>query len=130
MCWKDGRFAKHPWWRYHVCNMLQKRCARMTGKVFVNHADGQADMTLEELRNLLQLGDTATCYRLFLFGSQLRGTAAWKRARRAELLDMMDAIGLPHFFITWSSADVQWDLLQQTLQQSEGMAHRENDRQR
>ena len=77
----------------------------MTGKVFVNHADGQADMTLEELRNLLQLGDTATCYRLFLFGSQLRGTAAWKRARRAELLDMMDAIGLPHFFITWSSAE-------------------------
>ena len=98
----------------------------MTGKVFVNHADGQADMTLEELRNLLQLGDTATCYRLFHFGSQLRGTAAWKRARRAELLDMMDAIGLPHFFITWSSADVQWNLLQQTLQQSEGMAP-END---
>ena len=122
MCWKDGRFAKHPRWRYHVFNMLQRRRAHMTGRVFVNHADGQADMTLDELRDLLQSGDTATCNRLFHFGSQLRGTAAWKRARRAELLDMMDAKGLPHFFLTWSSADVQWNLLQCTLQQSEGMA--------
>ena len=38
-----------------------------------------------------------------------------KRARRAELLDMMDAEGLLHFFMTWSSADVQWDELQKVL---------------
>ena len=99
--------------------MLQRRRARMTGTVFVNHAEGQADMTIQELDELLRSGNSAIPKRLSYFGSQLRGTAAWKRARRGELLDLMDEIGLPHFFLTWSAADVQWDMLQRLLTAAE-----------
>ena len=127
MQWKDGRFARHPRWRYHVFNMLQRQRARMTGKVFVNHKDGQADMTLDELQELLRAGDTAISKRLFHFGAQLRGTPAWKRARRGELLDMMEEHGLPHFFMTWSAADVQWKHLQENLMAAEGDAAEEVD---
>ena len=118
--WKDHRFAKHPRWRYHVFNVVQRRRAAQTGTVFVNHADGQADMTLEELQELLRSGDTAISNRLFHFGANLRGTPAWKIGRRGELLDMIETLGLPNFFITWSAADMQWDSLQALLKAASG----------
>ena len=118
--WKDHRFAKHPRWRYHVFNMVQRRRAAQTGTVFVNHADGQADMSLDELQELLRAGDSAISKRLFHFGAGLRGTPSWKGARRGELLDMMDTLGLPHFFMTWSAADTQWNRLQALLMDAAG----------
>jgi hypothetical protein len=42
----------------------------------------------------------------------MHGTPQWKAQRKAELIDMVEDIGLPTFFVTFSAADHNWPNLQ------------------
>ena len=55
------------------------------------------------------------CSRLEWWSQNLRGTAAWKKARRGELRDLVATIGLPTFFVTLSAADLHWHFLHETI---------------
>ena len=58
--------------------------------------------------------------RLECWPQSLRGTAAWKKARRGELRDVMATIGLPTFFVTLSAADLHWHFLHETIMRHSG----------
>ena len=77
-------------------------------------------MTAEELQQLLAAGNTTLELQLQYFGSSLRGTPQWKRARRSELLDLIEELGMPTFFFTTSAADIHWPDLQLLLMKHEG----------
>ena len=53
--------------------------------------------------------------RLEWWSQNLRGTAAWKKARRGELRDFVATVGLPTFFVTLSAADLHWHYLHETI---------------
>ena len=119
MCYKDGRFARHHRFRYYTYNMLQRRRASETGRVFMKRNENQRAMSLDELNELLQHGNKSIEIGLMHFGSNIRGTKMWKVSKRLELKDMIDFIGPPTFFCTCSCADVHWPFMQKLLKRHE-----------
>ena len=119
MCFHDGRFARHPRFRYQVYDMIQRQRANETGRVFVRRNEEQRDIPLEDLRTALQEGQNAIEWGLLHFGSSIRGTTQWKLSKRLELADMIAFLGMPTFFITFSAADLHWPDLQYLLKKHE-----------
>ena len=74
--------------------------------------EGDRNISLEELRDGLRLGQKTLEYGLVHFGGHIRGTMQWKLSKRMELYDIIDFIGLPIFSITLSTADPSWPELQ------------------
>ena len=120
LAFEDGRFARHPRFRYYAWNVIQRKRASQTGRVFLRRDEEARDMTAEELQQLLAAGNRSLEYQLQYFGSTLRGTPQWKRARRAELLDVIEEMGMPTFFFTTSAADIHWPDLQLLMMRHEG----------
>ncbi|KAF0310335.1 hypothetical protein FJT64_018670 [Amphibalanus amphitrite] len=79
-------------------------------------------ISAEELQQVLAGGNRTIEHQLHYFASSLRGTPQWKRARRFELLDLIEEVGMPAFFLTTSAADLHWPDLQLLMMQQEGAA--------
>ena len=120
MSLEDGRFARHPRFRYYAWNMLQRKRATQTGRVFLKRDEEARNMTAEELQQILDAGNRSLEGQLQYFGSTLRGTPQWKNARRFELLDLIEELGMPTFFFTTSVADIHWPDLQLLIMRHEG----------
>ena len=120
MSLEDGRFARHPRFRYYAWNMLQRKRATQTGRVFLKRDEEARNMTAEELQQILDAGNRSLEGQLQYFGSTLRGTPQWKNARRFELLDLIEELGMPTFFFTTSAADIHWPDLQLLMMRHEG----------
>ena len=99
--------------------MIQRHRASETGSVFVKRNEEDRDMTMEELRNALAEGNRGIEAGLTHFGGKIRGTAQWKYAKRLELSDMIEFLGLPTFFVTFSAADNHWPDLQHLMKRHE-----------
>ena len=104
----SGCFAQHPRFRYYLFNRMQREKAMQTGNAFHKKYAGDAVSTVDELRELLKEGDRGMAKKLQWWSQNLRGSAAWKGARRSELRDMIATVGLPTFFVTLSAADLHW----------------------
>ena len=79
-------------------------------------------ISAEELHELLAGGNGPIEHQLHYFASSLHGTPQWKRARRSELLDLIEEVGMPTFFLTTSAAARHWPDLQLLMMQQEGAA--------
>ena len=122
MSLEDGRYARHPRFRYYVWNLLQRKRAAQTGRVFMRRDEEARGISAEELQQVLAGGNRSVEHQLHYFASSLRGTPQWKRARRSELLDLIEEVGMPTFFFTTSAADLHWPDLQLLMMQQEGTA--------
>jgi len=49
MCYHDGRFGRHPRWRFLIFNLLMRRKASNSARFYVSKASGLKDLTCEEL---------------------------------------------------------------------------------
>jgi hypothetical protein len=58
MCFHDGRFGRHPRWRFFVFNLLMRRKAGMQARYYVSKGSNLANMTREELGDALQADDS------------------------------------------------------------------------
>ena len=119
LCYRDGRFARHPRFTYYSWNRTQRQRANETGSVFVKLNEESRAMSAVDLLSALNTGDTNIINSLLRFGSSIRGTSQWKLAKRYELLDMINFKGLPTFFITFSAADLHWPELQLIMKRHE-----------
>ena len=72
---------------------------------------------------MLQEGDDAIHKKLSYWGASMRGSAAWKRARRGELQELIAVLGLPTFFLTLSAADLHWAALHDLIMRHLGGHH-------
>lgn len=110
MKFHDGRFARHPRWRYVVFNTLMRRQSSQRAGFFARKSD-QGNLSREELRELFE-GDTSEANALtgsiVSFSSAMRGTPPYWAARRRELAAYVSNLGSPHLFVTLSAADLHW----------------------
>jgi hypothetical protein len=58
MCYHDGRFGRHPRWRFLIFNLLMRRKASNLARFYVSKALGLKDLTCEELTEALQTDES------------------------------------------------------------------------
>lgn len=106
--YNDGRFAKHPRFHFFALNPEMRWQALQTGRVYVQQHPGDAQLSLDELRDMVGRQGDAFSNRVLHYASSLRGTKQYWYRQRSQLLAMIDTLGLPTIFFTHSAADLQW----------------------
>ena len=101
----NGRFAKHPRFRYCALNTEMRWRALQTGRVYIKQYPQDSRMTLDELSEMVGQGDGESfTKRVLHFSSSLRGTSHFWLKQRNRLIAMIDSLGMPTIFFTHSSA--------------------------
>jgi ATP-dependent DNA helicase PIF1 len=111
MRFKDGRFARHPRFRYWVLNTMMRKTAQKASNWYLHTHKEDRDLTVEEIREMIEAGDAASlAQRVSHAGIKLAGSKPFWQSAQKDLIAQIRApdIGTPHVFFTCSSADVQW----------------------
>ena len=74
MMYDDSRFAKHPRFRFFALNTEMRWRALQTGRVYVRQHPGDAQLSLDELRDMVGRQGEAFSNRVLHYASSLRGT--------------------------------------------------------
>ena len=69
---------------------------------------GDAQLSLDELRDMVGRQGEAFSNRVLHYASSLRGTKQYWYQQRSRLLSMVDTLGLHTIYFTHSAADLQW----------------------
>ncbi|KJZ70268.1 hypothetical protein HIM_10349 [Hirsutella minnesotensis 3608] len=120
--WHDGRFARHPTFRFVAFNTLMRAQARAKSSYFVKqHQQRQGLITRDDLLEAFQNPESAEAQQLLNSinrqTAQLRGTRPYWYRKRRELESYAYNLGCPGAFITFSPADLHWRSLYQHLPQ-------------
>src|SRR6185437_2123889 len=116
---KDGRFARHPRWRYFALNSQMRWRALQEGKVYVKQVLDGKQYSVEELKEMVE-SDSRMADRIVRFGEGLRGTRQFWIRRRFELADMIRQLGSQGMvFFTFSAADLHWPELHKLMPHGE-----------
>ena len=114
LMYDDGRFAKHPRFRFFALNTEMHWRALQAGHIYIRQHPGDAHLTVDDLRDMVgQVGEVFSS-RVLHYGASLRGTKLYWFRQRSCLVAMVDTLGLPTIF-THSAADNQWPELAQFI---------------
>ena len=105
MMYGEGRFAKHPRFRYFALNTEMCWRALQTGRVYINQHPDDARLTLDNLRDMVGHEGEFFTHRVMHFTSSLRGTSQFWFKQRSRLISMVDILGMPTVFFTHRAAD-------------------------
>ena len=108
LVYQDGRFARHPRFRYFALNMEMRWRALQAGRIYIRQHPLDAQLSVEELRDMVSREGEAFSNRVLHYASSLRGTRQYWFKQRSRLIAMVDTLGLPTVFFTHSAADLQW----------------------
>ncbi|KAG6992212.1 ATP-dependent DNA helicase pif1 [Fusarium oxysporum f. sp. conglutinans] len=122
MRWHDGRFARHPTFRFVAFNTLMRSQARSRSRFFVKQQDGrQQPLTREQLIQALEHSEDPEAQALInsitRHAVSIRGTRPFWNKRRQDLEAYAYNLGCPGAFITFSPADLHWRSLYQHMPQ-------------
>ncbi|KAF6515257.1 hypothetical protein HZS61_005163 [Fusarium oxysporum f. sp. conglutinans] len=120
--WHDGRFARHPTFRFVVFNTLMRAQARAKSSYFVKqHHQRRGPITRDDLLEAFQNPESADAQQLLNSinrqTAQLRGTRPYWYRKRRELESYAYNLDSPGAFITFTPADLHWRSLYQHLPQ-------------
>ena len=108
MQYGEGRFAKHPRFRYFALNTEMRWRALQAGRIFIKQHPQEARLTLDELRDMVGHEGEVFSNRVLHYATSLRGTSRYWFQQRSRLTSMVDTLGMPTVFFTHSAADGQW----------------------
>ena len=108
MLYQDGRFAKHPRFRYFALNTKMRWRALQAGRIYIQQHPEDAQLSVSELREMVATSGTSFSTRVLHFAASLRGTRPYWMRQRSRLIAMVNTLGLPTVFFTHSVADLQW----------------------
>ena len=108
MLYHDGRFARHPRFRYLALNTEMRWRALQTGRIYVRQHPHDAQLSVSELRDMVGRKGEAFSNRVLHYAASLRGTKQYWFRQRSRLIAMVNTLGLPTIFFTHSAADLQW----------------------
>ncbi len=112
MCYQDGRFGRHPRWRFLIFNMLLRQRASKTATFLVSKSSGLKDLSREELTEALQ-ADNSLLRHIVRSGAAIPGTRPYWRKQGYHLHTYARFLSdISPVFVTLSCADMQWDDLQ------------------
>ncbi|KAH0499426.1 hypothetical protein TgHK011_006624 [Trichoderma gracile] len=120
MRWHDGRFAKHPRFRYVGFNTYMRSSVNTRSTFFVKRPGQTAHRTLtvDDIRAAFN-NDTPEAQALLnsivRYSGSLRGTRPYWSSKRRGLEAMVRALGCPGTFLTFSAADNHWESLHRHL---------------
>ncbi|KAL7304776.1 hypothetical protein TKK_0003004 [Trichogramma kaykai] len=106
MCYKDGRFAKDPRFRYFELNTILPHNAITQSNLYVKKFK-LSDLTVLELRDLIK-NDSSKLTNIMVHCARIKSTKSYWSRRYRELTNMVDQIGKPTIFFTLSAADYHW----------------------
>ena len=109
MCFRDGRFGRHPRWRFFVFNILMRRRANSSARFYVSKSSGLNDLSRAELTEAL-LADESLLPHIVRQGSKLSGTRPFWRNKSSSLQAQARFLSpsMSPVFVTFSAADMQW----------------------
>uniref|UniRef100_A0A1X7TZ98 Helitron helicase-like domain-containing protein n=1 Tax=Amphimedon queenslandica TaxID=400682 RepID=A0A1X7TZ98_AMPQE len=108
MKYDDGRFAKHPRFRFFALNIEISWREYEAGRFYIKQHPGEAHLTVDNLRDMIGREGERFSNKVVHFGTSLHGTKQYWFKERNNLIAMIDTLGLPTFFFTHSAADHQW----------------------
>lgn len=100
----DGRFARHPSFRFFALNIIQRWEAVSQGNVFVKKQDLQ-NVSAEEIRNRIR-NDRNFLRKVMSYAATIPGTDSFWFKKSSELRTMIEQLGMPTLFFTLSYADL------------------------
>ncbi|KAM4061282.1 PIF1-like helicase [Hirsutella rhossiliensis] len=120
MRWHDGRFARHPTFRFVAFNTLMRSQARARSRFFVKQHDGTREqLTREQLIQALEHSEDPEAQALInsitRHAVSIRGTRPFWNRKRQDLEAYAYSLGCPGAFITFSPADLHWRSLYQHM---------------
>ena len=98
LMYRDGRFARHPRFRYFALNTEMRHRALGAGQIYVKQNTTDAQLTVQELRDMVSVGGEAFSRRVLHYATSLRGTRSYWFKQRSRLISMIDTLGLPNVF--------------------------------
>lgn len=101
----DGRFAKDPLFSFYAHNFLRRREALKLGRVYVKK-NALDSMTVSQLQQLIRT-DRHWIKKVLYWTHTLPGSNAFWFRCYGDLTAMIETIGMPTIFFTFSSADLQ-----------------------
>ncbi len=108
MKYEDARFARHLCFRYFSLNTEMRWRALQTGRIYVCQHLHDAQLSVEELRDMVGHEGAAFSNLVLHYAASLRGTRQYWLRQRSQFIAMVNTIGLPTVFFTHSAADLQW----------------------
>jgi len=110
MCYHEGRFGRHPRWRFLVFNILMRRKANLSARFYVSKASGLKDLSREELTDALLADGGGLLPQIVRQGSDLTGTRPfWKnKSNHLQAQARFLSPSMSPVFMTFSAADMQW----------------------
>lgn len=115
MRFDEGRFARHPRFRYFALNSEMRWRALQAGRVYIKQHPKEARLSLDELKDIVQSGGEQFARKVLHYACNLRGTKQYWFKQRIRLIAMIDKLGLPTIFFTHSAADGHWPELAQLI---------------
>ena len=106
--YEDGRFAKHPRFRYFALNTEMRWRALQNGRIYIKQHPKDAYLSLSDLKEMVSSGGEQFTKRVLHYASSLRGTRQYWFQQTSRLISMIDTLGTPTVFFTHSAADTQW----------------------
>ena len=115
LMYEDSRFAIHPRFRFFALNTEMRWRALQAGRIYIRQHPGDAQLSLDELRDMVGREGEVFSNRVLHYAASLRGTKQYWFRQRSRLVSMVDTLGLPTIFFTHSAADLQWPELAQLI---------------
>ena len=102
--YKDGCFAQHQYFELIVHNIIMCKRTLEQSTFIAKQKLGENPMTLQEIKQRLQDGDTSIGQKILYFGANLRGTSQYWPQRQKELRSLIqyqinDGNGLPSYLL-------------------------------
>ena len=119
--YQDARFAKHPYFKFVVHNMLMRKRALENSTYIIQQRIGEDHITIAGMKDLLEKGDLSLLKKIMYFSGSLRGTTQYWSQKGKELralikFKIQEESGLPSFFTTGSCAEFHFKPLKRLLQ--------------
>ena len=103
------RFASHPRFGCWAFNVLYRRRLLSQGNFFIKQNPGEANLTFEELQEMLSSGSHSTVMsKLMHYAKNVTGTNAYWNQTKEQLKATITQVGAPTIFWTLSCADFHW----------------------
>ena len=87
-------------------NTEMRWCALQAGRIYIQQHPGDAQLTVDELRDMAGRQGEAFSNIVLHCAASLQGTRQYWFRQRGQLISMVDTLGLPTIFFTHSAADL------------------------
>ena len=96
MMYKDGRFARHPRFRYFALNTEMRWHALQASRIYIRQHPHDAQLPVNELKEMVGCEGEAFSNHVLHYATSLRGTRQYWFKQRSRLIAMVETL-------TWSA---------------------------